>query len=349
MKRKKQVITNSKGQMIVLNDREKKVANAVEMYANAFGHEVDITTLTSIFKKISEQKFYEIKPSDFVPILVGDGAWQEDILTWTAFQATGDFEEGVINTADDATRLAKADSGVQSLTVPIAKWAKSISWSLIQLNQSMTAGKWDVIEQREKARKKNWDLGIQRTAFLGTSDERHKGLLTQDTGAGDDLITLNSTLIPTEIHAMTAAQLRTFLLEFIEAYRNNVDRTVYPTHMVIPETVWNGLAAQTSPDFPIKSTAEVLVDALKEITGNKEFKVQPVAYAMPDHSEGRLSNNRYALYRYDDESLRMFVPVDYTATVANTTDGFMFQNVAYGQFTGVQVIRPKELMYFDGP
>ncbi len=57
----------------------------------------------------------------------------------------------------------------------------------------------------------------------------------------------------------------------------------------------------------------------------------------------------YSLYNYDEESLRMDIPVDYTNTLANSIDNFSFQNVGYGQFTGVLAYRPLELMYFDAP
>ena len=41
------------------------------------------------------------------------------------------------------------------------------------------------------------------------------------------------------------------------------------------------------------------------------------------------------------------IPVDYTSTLANSINGFNWQNAAYGQFTGVKVYRPKEVLYFD--
>ena len=56
--------------------------------------------------------------------------------------------------------------------------------------------------------------------------------------------------------------------------------------------------------------------------------------------------NIYALYNKSEDALRMNIPVDYTNTMANSTNGFQFENTAYGQFTGVTVIRPKEMIYF---
>jgi hypothetical protein len=53
------------------------------------------------------------------------------------------------------------------------------------------------------------------------------------------------------------------------------------------------------------------------------------------------------MYRYDAESIRMDIPVDYTVTQPNTINNFQFQDAAYGQATGVIVYRQLELEYFD--
>lgn len=347
--KKGKTILDLKGRPITLNKKEKLRIGYFQKMFNALGYEADLTTLTTIFKKISEQKFYEVKPSDYVPVLVGDGAYQEDILTYTSVDSTGDFEKGIINTASDDARLAMAGTGVRPVTIPIAKWAKGINWSILELEQATQSGKWNPIEEREKARKRNWDLGIQRTVFLGTSQDGYPGLLTQTTGSGEDQVALNTSLITKAINSMTAAELRTFLQGFIEAYQVRANRTVYPTHMVVPSSDWNGLAVQTAPNYPLKTIATILIEALKEITGNPDFKVLPSAYAMASQSGGRLEKDRYALYRYDDESMRFFIPVDYTATAANTSDGFNFRNTAYAQFSGLQVVRHREIMYFEAP
>jgi hypothetical protein len=54
----------------------------------------------------------------------------------------------------------------------------------------------------------------------------------------------------------------------------------------------------------------------------------------------------YVLLNYDEEALRMDIPLDYTNTLANSLDNFSFQNAGYGQFTGVLAYRPLELLYF---
>lgn len=342
-------ILNAAGKPIVLNASEKYHAEYTqrivnERFANALGYEIPITTLTTIMKKISEQKFFEIAPADYIPLKVGEGSWSAQLTTYRSFAMADEFETGVVNTGGNNARLASADAGVDALNISVQNWAKSIGWSIMDLELAAKSGNWDIVSAKEKARKKNWDLGIQRVAFLGARGLNGVGgsclgLLNQ---AG---ITTNTTLITQPIANMTPTQLKAFLAALLEAYRSNCARTAWPTHFVIPESDYNGLASQSSPDFPIKSTLELMEEALKLITRNSSFKILPLAYG--DAAYNGLSKQCYALYNSNEESIRMDVPVDYTNTLANSIDNFSFQNVGYGQFTGVLAYRPLELMYFQ--
>lgn len=331
-------ILNSRGEEITLNEREARVADVNQRLVNALGYEVDITTLTTISKKVTEQKFFEIAPADYVPVRVGEGAWSSNLLTYRSFQLADDFSTGVINTGSNNGRLATADAGVDSLTVAVKNWAKSIGWSLFDLQLAAKSGNWDLVTSKEKARKRNWDLGIQKVAFLGL-DSSTLGLLNQ---AG---VTNNTAIITKAIKSMTTAELKTLCASLIEAYRSNCARTAWPTHFIIPESDYNGLASQASPDFPIKSVLQLLEETFQTITRNKSFKILPLAYA--DAAYNTLTVQRYTLLNYEEESIRMDIPVDYSNTLANSIDNFSFQNVGYGQFTGVLAYRPLEIMYFS--
>jgi hypothetical protein len=333
-------ILNSKGEAIVLNDREVRVANALQRQVNALGYEVSITTLTTIVKKVSEQKFFEIAPADYLPVRVGEGAWSSNLVTYRSFQLGDDFSTGVINTGGNSARLAQADAGVDSITVKVRNWAKGISWSIFDLELAAKSGNWDLVSAKEKARKRNYDLGIQKVAFLGlTGDSSVLGLYNQ---VG---VTNDTTTITAPISGLSAANLNTLLSVIVEKYRNNCNRTAYPTHFIIPESDYNGLASLTDAAFPLKTKLQVLEEAFQLICRNKNFKILPCAYG--DSAYNSLSATRYVLLNYDEESLRMDLPVDYTNTLANSIDNFNFQNVGYAQFTGVQAYRPAELLYFS--
>lgn len=349
LKRLKQpVICNAKGEPIVLNSKEQAHANYLQrkcnaMFANALGYEIPITTLTTILKKIAEQKFFEVAPADYLPVRVGEGAWSSQLTSFRSFDQGDAFESGILNTGGQNARLATADSAIDSVSVKVYNWGKTIGWTIFDLEHAAKAGNWDIVSAKEKSRKRNWDLGVQRVCFLGTkgsTGSQAPGLLgLQSAGAA-----VNVARITKAIKSMSATELSTFAGGVIEDYRDNCNRTAWPTHFVIPESDYNGLATQSSPDFPIKSKLALLEETFQTITRNKQFKILPLAYA--DNAYSGLGYQIYTLLNYDEESIRVDIPVDYTNTLANSIDNFSFQNVGYGQFTGVQLLRPLELMYF---
>lgn len=343
------LILNSKGQPVLLNAREQARADALQRQfdsevKNALGFEIDITTLTAISKRVVEQKFFTIAPADYVPVRVGEGSWSTSILTYRDFATGGDFEQGVINTAANNSRLAETDAGVDAISVPVINWAKQVSWSFFDLQLAAKSGNWDLVTSKERSRKKNWDLGIQKIAFLGSaSDSAVKGLLTQAD------VTSNTAIITKYLNTMTAAEFSTFVAAIVQAYRSNAAYTTMPTHFIMPEADYNGLVAPFSSDFPMVSKLTYLLEAFRTITQNPNFKILPLAYANQAQNVdvSGLNKNRYTLLNFDEDTIRMDIPVDYTNTLQNTINGFQFQNVGYGQFTGVKAYRPKEVLYFD--
>ena len=68
-----------------------KDAETVE-FMNSLGADQTITTLTQILPKIIEQKFYEIKLSDYFSVAVGQGnPFSEELFNWkTVKSRSGD-------------------------------------------------------------------------------------------------------------------------------------------------------------------------------------------------------------------------------------------------------------------
>lgn len=318
-------------------------------FRNALGAEVAITTLTTIVKRISEQKFYTIAPADYLPVRVGEGAWSSNLETYRSFEVGDTFESGIINQGIDNARLSTMTSAVDALNIKINNWAKQTGWTIFEVEQASRAGNWDIVTSREKSRKKNWDLGIQRIAFLGAKGQNSGanpsclGLLNQ---VG---VTFDTTLITQTLSSMSPAQLSTFQQVSMQRYRANNNYTAWPTHFLIPETDYDGLAAQASATFPMKSILTLLEEGFQVITKKKDFKILPLAYAQFNQGQGvlpsQVTTGQYVFLNYDEESIRMDIPLDYTNTLANSLDNFMFQNVGYGQFTGVLAYRPAELYY----
>ena len=313
-------------------------------YRNEGGFQLDTTTLTEIQKSVTSQKFFETAPADFLPVVVGEGAWADDLLKYRSFSTAGDFATGVVNTGSNSGRQAEVSAEIDGIRLKIVNWAKLISWTLIELEQASRSGNWDLIVEKEKSRKKNWDLGIQRTAFLGLDGyDDVDGLLTLPG------VTSNTTLITKRINAMTNAEFQSLLAGLIEAYRANSKRTAMPSHFIIPEKDYNGLANSVDETFPLKSRLERLEDSFRAITKNQNFQVLSLAYADKEQNLGTAvgGKNRYVLLNYDEDSLAMHLPVDYTNTLAGSIDNFSYQNVGYGQFTGAKAYRKDEVLYLD--
>lgn len=333
---------NSKGEVVELSQKEKAIANALEAQngrmLNAAGIKVDITTLTTALKSVSHQKFFEVAPGDYMPVNVGEGAFQMELLKWVDYSPATDFEAGNIKLGMDGSKMATADASVEGIKSPIINWGKKITWDLFAVNTAATQGNFDLVLSKERSRKKNWDLGIQKIAFLGSaSNPNVKGLLTQDN------VTKNAELITEPLSGMTATELSTFASKVAAAYRQNCNYSAKPTHFVIPESDFLGLGTPSNAEYPLLTKLEILEKAFQQAFG-AGFKILPIAYG--DKSVSGLTQNVYALYNFDPDSLEMNIPVQYTSTIANTLDGFTWVNVAYGQYSGVKAYRPKEMLYF---
>ncbi len=356
------VLLNSKGQPVVLNAAERSMADYWQRRIedqfktlltsnpqtgdinNALGFDISITALTTVVKQVSEQKFYRVPFAKYLPVRVGQGAWSLQLTTFTSFQLGDAFETGIIATGANGARMAGGDVGVQAVNVAIKNWCKGNGHSIFDLNLAAKAGNWDIVVAKEEQRKTNWDLGLQQIAFLGISgDPSVLGLLTQsDVNYNTDLITQN-------LSNLTPGDFGYFCANVLDAYRSNCARTAFPTHFIMPESDYLGMAAPINVEFGAgKTRLQLLKDIFNTMiygseTANK-FEILPLAYA--DQANSGFSYQQYTLLNYDEKSVRMDIPVDYTPTLMNTINGFNFENAAYGQFTGVKAYRPTEMLYF---
>lgn len=310
---------------------------------SAFGYQRAIDTLTYIKTQITEQKFYKLNIMDYAPVVIGEGSFSQDILTNQTISSSGDFEEGIIDQGSNNSQLANADVGITSLTVPVINWAKTISYTLIEIEQALQANNWDIIQSKHNARKENWDLGIQQIAFLGSLNNSGNvpGLLNQPN------VNINNTLITQLLNTMTVTQFTSFIGGLVEAYRSNTNRTAYFTHFHIPEDDFNGMVVPYSSPFPVISQIKYLTDSLTTL-GLSAVKIMPNAYAIPaNNSAWGINKHVYTLLNFDPKSLRMDIPVMITSTQPNTLNNFQFQDAAYGQYTGMWAYRQQEMLYFE--
>jgi hypothetical protein len=300
-----------------------------------------ITTITGISKRISEQKFYTVPFAEFVPVIVGDNAFDVQILNWRSFSKDDGFTTGLIGNNSNKAQRNQSDATFDGVMQVTNFWAKNIEWSVIELEQAAKANNlFSLIEAREKARKKSWDLGIQSVAFLGLNNNPNvQGLLTLSN------VVNNTTEITAPLSSLTAAQLQNFVGTVYEIYRQNCNRTAHASKFILPESDYNGLMTFPDITYPLKTRLQIIEETFKVVSQNPNFKLMPLAYA--NAANNSMGKNMYMLTVDDPESIKMNLPIDYTTTQAGSEDGFSWTNTGYGQFTGVIALRELESLYFS--
>tara|TARA_R110000751_G_scaffold299695_4_gene411073 strand:- start:16203 stop:17375 length:1173 start_codon:yes stop_codon:yes gene_type:complete len=324
--------------------KAKNSSTVVRMLNNAssadFGSKVDLTTLTEIKRDVVRQKFYTAEPSTYMHITANFGAWSEALLIYKAFQTAGAFEEGIVGHSSSG-RIPSVRVDYAPQTIQTRLWNMSMEYNTLLLNRlsQSSNGVLNVIQELEVARKTTFDLGLQNVLLNGTStDTEILSLINQPT------VTANTTTIVKSISSMTDAEFNTLLANMFAAYATNSDNTSMADTFVISTSDWNGLASVPSASFPTRSKLEMLKTAFKEITNNPSATILPLAYC--DTARNDQGANVYVLYRNTPEVLEAHLPVAYTTTTADTNNNFQFQSIAYGQYSGVTVYRPKEMLYF---
>ena len=307
------------------------------------GYQYIIDTLSFIRSKVIEQKFYEIPIADYVPVDVGEAAWSEEIIQNISFMTGGGFFDGDIDQGQGGERLATVDAALAPVRMPVRTWAKAANWTIMEIAMAAAASKWDVVSSKLESLKKNWDLGIQQVAFLG-----HPAVSTITGLLNNAAVTINTSLLPTTVSKMTAAQFATFVAAVLGTYFANTNSTAMPDTLIMPTSDVLGLATPVSSDYPLISKMTYLEDAFKKASGNAGFKILPLAYAQAAQNlAAGIGKQRHVLFKRDPDVLSLSIPVDLTMLEAKSTNGINWQEPAYGQYSGVLATRPREILYMD--
>ncbi len=326
----------------------KSIINGIEEIRNTPGFQVDIDTLTGVIARITEQKFYKVNVADYLPLPIGENPFASELLFYRTFSLGGDFEEGTYKAGSAPSRTAQMETQIDSVKNPTLFWKGAIEYNVTELGQAQRAGSWSLIELKEKSRMLEWQLGLQRVAFLGvdSSGGTMNGLLNQPLATFGD-----PAIIPEFLSVMDPTEFQNFLARIQGEFFTTTNSTATFNKMVIPTTDYLGLANSVDETFPLKSRLQRLNESFQLITDNPNFKVQSSAYSIAVNNEidGPSGKNRYAFYRDDVETLRMDIPIDFTQMNWDTLEGFNFYSVAYGQFSAVALLRPLEMLYFNAP
>ena len=311
----------------------------------SLGYQYAIQTTTLIRAKVIEQKFYKIPFAEYIPVEVGTGAFLEEIKTNLTYDSAGSFESGIQGTSSGPTQVAQVTVGTSPKTAAIVTWAKGYQYNLVELKKALASNNWDVVSSKMKALKRNWDLGLQETSFLGLkSNSNVPGLLSNSE------VTVDTTTITGYISALSYTDFATFVKNLMAAYFANSNSTVLPDTFAIPMVDYLGLEVPVSPQFPMVSMLDYLEKAFKRASQNPNFKIIGIAYCDQANNAGYWAangSNRYVLYRRDPETLKMDIPVDFILNPAATADNYNWNGVGLGQFSGTIIYRVPEVLYFN--
>lgn len=306
---------------------------------NALGSQQTIDTYTAIRAKVTEQKLPEYRPSDYMPVVVGNNPWFEDQLTWKSYNTGDAFEAGIFETGSNLAKAPRAETNVEGVRVPRRGWREAVVTNVVEIEQASRTGNWSLIEAKERSRYNTWMLGVQRSSFIGLGGVL-SGLLNQ-TGVAS-----NTTVVTKAFKDMTATEFQAALAGLIPAYTAQANYTAKPDTFVMPASDFNGCGSSIDEGFPLKSRLQRLKEHFIEITGNANFEVKDLPWA--ESANSGLGLQRYVLYRRNDDTSLLFeIPVDYTSGVADTFNGFDYESVAFGQLSSVEALRPLEMLYFD--
>ncbi len=326
-------------------DRELKNANGA-INQSALGFQYATQTTTLIAADVIQQRFYEEAIADFASVLVGRGPWMDSIKTNLTFDAATPFEDGDMDLGS-RSQIPNVEVGLSPITATLKGWNKGYMYSVPEIERALASNNWDVVESKYKALVKNWQLGIQQIGMLGKKSDLtlFPGLLS------NTACTVNNSFIGEFLSEMSATDMDAIVAGLIALYRTNSNETCFPNRLTVPMADWVGLGVNVSiAGTPISQTKlEYLTKAFQGICG-KDFQILPTAYGNKARNAGfwaAAGTNRYALYRNDQETLHMDIPIDLTIAAPATGNNFHWNGVGYGQYSGMIVYRVPEVMYFD--
>ena len=307
------------------------------------GIEQFISTTTQLVSGVVDTLYYELmgqKLSDFVNIEVGTGAYSTQLFQYASTYVGSPFKAGIVNpTADGINADAQATIKVSGLNIPVKYWRMKYSIGKEQIGIAQANSQtFSIIEEKERARKKVWDLGLQEATFKGLGDGESYGLLNQPN------VTVNTTLMTAELDKMTDAQFQAFLADAPSAYANNVNGAVMFNRLLIPQSAFLALNQPYGSYGETRRT--ILERAFQGIVGS-DFKIVHTTYNTGATAGGNANKGRYVFYNTDTDNLKMYLPKPYTPYPLFPQGALDMISDSEGQFTTPYLKRIDTMLYAD--
>lgn len=316
---------------------------------STFGYEYVVKTTSYLRTQVVKQKFYEVAPADFMSVIVGEGAYLNQIVQKIEYTAGGNFETGCINIGANSAQVPIAQIALNNKTYPIVPWNYGYDYTTYELENALAANNWDIVEGKTKAVKKIWDLGIQKIAFLGSKTlQGVYGIYNLPDP------TVDTTTLTKSLSSMNPAEFQTFVGSMLGLFYANANSAMLPDTLIIPALDMLGLTNSPSPLAPFNSKLDYMQRAFEAaivaMGGSGKFIIRATSYGDQARNAGVWATNgtnRYILYKNDPEVVRLDIPQDFMLMSPGTIDQLKWKGGAQGQFTGVQNYIPRGVYYFD--
>lgn len=313
------------------------VANAMN---SANGLEQTITTLTQTLAKTIDTVYYTVpgKLSDYVSIDVGTGAYALDFLQYATQIVGNEGKQGLIDPlSEGVNKDAHVSINVGSFSIKNNFWRADYTLTNEQVNIARrNTINFSLVEKKEQARKSVYDRMVQDAFFVGLGDGKSFGLLNQPE------VTVETTILPTSLTAMTDTQFETFLGQIGNAYAENNNYTIRPNRLLMPSSDYYSLV-QPFGTFGY-TRLQVLENALKGIGGG-DFRILHTQYNNNASADGQ--HGRYVFYNAAADNICAYMPVPYTPMPLFPQGSLDLISQAYGQFATPVATRPTALLYAD--
>lgn len=299
-----------------------------------------VDTLTTIMDTVLRAKYYTtpFPLTDYVKMDVGRGAYGTSIYQFATAYTGSTFEESIVNPASTGIHNnATSDIRVDGISIKNNFFRNDYSVSNEELRMA-AAGRisFDIVEEKERARKQLWDLGIQKSHFLGIG--ANEGLLNLSG------VTVNTSLLPAAPANLTVAQIKNFAANAISTYYNQTNGNYFPNRWLMPSDAYMQLGVPYGDTFGMPTLLEVFENAFKKAGAPADFKIVHTIYANDASAAG---NGRHVLYNNDADNIIRYIPKNYTPHPLFPMGSLDMISQAEGQFTGVQVKKPETVLYID--
>lgn len=309
---------------------------------NGRGYLAGETTLTALATRVRKTQYYTISNlRDYVDIEVNRGGLADQVLNFTISDVAGDYRDGFASTAENA-KIPVVDIQIGTMLYRRHIWNKIVQYRYIDAEQAGdNRMPFDIIEAKTEALKRHFDLTLQTMIFVGDLELGITGLLNNPN------ITIDSATLPTNLSSLTSAQINEIVGQMLTKYTDANFQTAFPNRLLVPFGAYLGLSSATSAEFPIKTKMDFLEDSFKQMTGNGDFKILPLAYANGNNQYNTTGKDTYVLYRKDIDTLAYDLAKPFDMRGWNSPNNYDFQNVGYGMLGGTNIFRPLEVMYFQ--